>query len=325
VRVLCLTAGEFWEERFIGLDMPVIYVGNNRSRFQRLVRIVTELRRDPVDLIQSAHFYTNLYAAAAAQFLGVRAIGAVRSNVFNEVASNGKVIGHLGLKLPGLLAVNSDAAIQNAIRFGVPQSRLFKLPNVIDTHYFSSSPAITREAVHILAVGRLTPAKRFDRLLSVMAKLRERHGDKIHLTIVGSGRLREALVNQAASLKLTDVVTFHDVVEDVLPFYRNADIYALTSDFEGTPNVAMEAMACGLPIVSTAVGGAVELVEHGETGFLVPPGNDDEFVECMDRLIDSPVLRQQLGQQAAKHIQQFHSVERLPQYLASAYDRVLNS
>src|SRR5213593_4389041 len=97
-RVLCLTRGEFWEERITSLGVPVTWVGERPSRLARTRAIVAELKRERPDILQSQHFYTNLYVVAAARVLGVREIGAIRCNAAWEVSDLGDTLGRLSLR-----------------------------------------------------------------------------------------------------------------------------------------------------------------------------------------------------------------------------------
>src|SRR5262245_58031610 len=132
IRILCLTRGEYWEKRFSEIGVPIIWVGRYRNRLARLLQIIAEVRRDPPDLVQSQHFYTNLYATIAARITGCRDIGALRSDVFSDINAH-LIMGGASLKLSRLLAANSNQAIKNAAQHGLPSERLHLLPNVVNT------------------------------------------------------------------------------------------------------------------------------------------------------------------------------------------------
>lgn len=165
VRVLSLTSSEFWAARIGQLQVPVTWVGRSGSRWGRLASIVAELRQNPAHLVQSQHFFANAYALLAARILRLREIGAIRSTVANEIRGTGRLAGNVCLRLPRLIAANSRAAIDSAIAMGVPASRFFLLPNVVDTEQFSPAARPEGGPLRLLAVGRLIPLKRFDRFL----------------------------------------------------------------------------------------------------------------------------------------------------------------
>ena len=272
VRLFCLTRGEYWEEKIRALGVPVIWVGQSSSRLLRLARICSELRKDPPQIVQSQHFYTNLYAAAAARLLGLREIGAIRSDVWSEIRQNGRLLGPLSLRGPRVIAANSIAAIRTAVAQGIALQRVCLLNNVVDIEQFHPPKDRHSTVFRILTVGRMCTPKRYDRLLDVIAELQRRLPRAVKTILVGDGPLRSELEGQAAQLGLLpDAVRFHGADDNLLHFYNNADVLLLTSDYEGTPNVVLEAMACGLPVVATRVGGISEIVQEGVTGLLAKP------------------------------------------------------
>src|SRR5690606_31546221 len=107
------------------------------------------------------------------------------------------------------------------------------------------------------------------------------------------------LEEQAATLELDpNALEFMGKVDDVAPLYQQADIFLLTSDWEGTPNVVMEAMASGLPVVATKVGDVQHLIDHGENGYLVEPGDEESMVRAVHALIRNPEQRIRFGRSA---------------------------
>jgi glycosyltransferase involved in cell wall biosynthesis len=121
----------------------------------------------------------------------------------------------------------------------------------------------------ILAVGRLTRQKGFDVLLPAFTTLLA-HAPRAHLTIVGTGPDQAALERQRDELGLAHRVTFAGFVQNPYPLMRAADLYVLSSRYEGFPNVALEALACGTPVVATSCPGVAELILPGVNGWLAP-------------------------------------------------------
>ena len=98
-------------------------------------------------------------------------------------------------------------------------------------------------------------------------------GNPAHFAIVGDGELRDSLLALAGGMGITNRVHFLGWKQDMPPVYAALDVLALTSDNEGTPVAVIEAMAAGVPVVATAVGGVPDVIRQGETGWLVPPGD----------------------------------------------------
>ena len=105
--------------------------------------------------------------------------------------------------------------------------------------------------------------------------------------------------------------------------YHESAVCVLTSDFEGTPNVLLEAMASGLPVVATRVGGVPGIVRHEETGFLLEPDNLEGFVAALAELAKNPELRMKMGRHARVQMEQHQSLQRLPAYLSGLYQLAL--
>ncbi len=323
-RVLCLGQNEFWEDRIQALGVAVIRVGEAKSKLGRLFRILAELRQDAPEIIQSQHFYLNAYAAAAARVLGVASIGAMRSNGRMEQLDCGPVGGWLNLHTPRLLAANSQAALRYAAKQRVPAERLFLLANVVDTDGFRPPTSRPSGPLRLLSVGRLIQSKRFDRLISLVARLRLKLNCEFIVTLVGDGPLRDNLRAQATALGLTpSVIEFCSSTADMAPVYQHADAFVMTSELEGTPNVLLEAMASGLPIVAMNVGGVPEIVRPGENGMLVASDDEGGLDAALEQLIRDPQLRSSLGQNGRAYAQANHSLERLATMLSAMYERTL--
>lgn len=323
-RLLTLTQGEFWEQPIKSLGVPITWVGDSPSRIRRLFRVLGEARNDLPDVLQSQHFYTNACACLVARMLRVSGIGAMRNNGRSEVIASGPILGRLNLRMPDTLAANSRSAIEYALAHGVPASRLHLLPNVVDTDWFKPLTSISNGPPTLIAVGRLVKQKRMDRFISLVSRLRTECGLDARGLIVGSGRehedLQPQLEEQAEQLGLLpDILQFRGAVSDMRPVYHEAAVCVLTSDFEGTPNVLLEAMASGLPVVATRVGGVPGIVRHGQTGFLHEPDDLEGMTASLAELVRNPVLRMEMGARARTHVEENHSLERLPVYLNGLY------
>jgi glycosyltransferase involved in cell wall biosynthesis len=325
LRVLSLGQNEFWQDRIENLGVPVTYVGHSPSKLTRLFRIMTELRKCPPDVFQSQHFYTSAYVGTAARLFRLYGIGALRSNGVSELSANGFIGGRLSLRAPNLIAANSQTAIRFATDCGILPERLHFLPNVVDTERYKPAVAGNGHDIRLISVGRLIACKRFDRFLSVLALLRKSLNTTIKGIIVGEGPLRLQLEQHAQALGLlSDVVEFKGGVASMAPVYQKADICVLTSDYEGTPNVLLEAMACGLPIVATRVGGVPEVIREGENGLMVEPDDEASLYAALVSLTNDSRLRKQMGSKARAYAQTNHALDRLPTTLQGLYRLALS-
>ena len=172
------------------------------------------------------------------------------------------------------------------------------------------TPFEQRRHQDICAVGRLTPQKGYDVLLSAFSQFRATHPDH-RLHIYGEGAGRPELESQIAQLGLADVVTLHGNVPNVMHHVADMGMFVMASRYEGMPNALMEAMACGIPCVSADCDfGPAELIQDGENGLLVPVEDVDALANAMARIADDPALAQRLSDQAPM-IRQTHSGEEI--------------
>lgn len=163
----------------------------------------------------------------------------------------------------------------------------------------------------ILCVGRLTPAKG-QRILIEACRQLHQSGRQLHLVLVGSGPDEEQLREAVAAHGLQSVVRFTGALNqaEVRAWYSRADAFALASFAEGIPVVLMEAMASGIPCVSTRITGIPELIRDGEDGLLVTPSDIDELAAALARLMDDNPLRHYLGRSGRARVQQKYNLTR---------------
>jgi glycosyltransferase involved in cell wall biosynthesis len=323
-RVLCLTKGEPLEEEIKAMGIKVTWVGRSRWRPVRLCRIIRELRRERAHILQSAHFYTNLYVAVASRALKIKGIGAIRSDLSSELKING-LMGWWHLHLPQHLIANSEVARRNAIVKGRAGEDVNFVPNAVEVRPRTQARNGNGNAIQVLFAGGLCEPKRADRFLRVMSKLVKSRPDlKVKSAIAGDGPLRSSLEQLAARLGLdSEHVEFLGNLHDVGPFYYKSDLLMLTSDWEGTPNVLLEAMACGLPVVATGVGGIPELIGT-DRGLIVEPDDEDGLTAATIRMIDDRNLRSEMSRHGREYVARFHSLGTVQNQLLPIYEKVLS-
>jgi glycosyltransferase involved in cell wall biosynthesis len=211
-------------------------------------------------------------------------------------------------------------------RSTLPSLRYVVVPNGVDLALFRP-PATRRiprvDRVRCLAVTRLVERKGLTDLIRAMSLLPR---DRFELEIVGSGPDELTLRELVAELGLTDSVTFSGTLDRATTAhrYREADLFTLASREEAFGNVFAEALASGLPVVGSTVGGIPELVHHGQNGLLVPPRNPRALAAAIRHLADDPALRLQMSRRnraqaesnlswdhaTARYLSVYHGVQR---------------
>ena len=232
--------------------------------------------------------------------------------------------------------------------FGVAAEKLRVIPCGVDTEQFvprssrreeppnSSSPAakIESEPPHVgcyddlpllVCVARHVKVKNLGLLLEACALLRER-GVKFRCVSVGDGVCRGELEAKRAALKLEETVEFVGAQEQgaVFKWWQQADVAVLTSENEGMPVCLMEAGACGVPAVATAVGGIPELIVHGETGLLTPAGDARAFADAVLDLLLHPDKSAAMGRAARARVKTKFSLAKQVDDLLAVWSEVLS-
>ena len=173
------------------------------------------------------------------------------------------------------------------------------------------------------AIGRMAPVKNQALLVDAFAALRARRDD-VQLLLVGDGECRDALTQQEGRLGLQGAVIFRTWEPDLSRVYAALDVLAISSVNEGMPVAALEAMASGVAVVSTAVGGVVDLITDGETGWLVPSGDAPALTAALDASLED-AARAAVVDRAAALVRDRHSFDRASEALAAVYDRLLSN
>jgi sugar transferase (PEP-CTERM/EpsH1 system associated) len=219
-------------------------------------------------------------------------------------------------------------------RVGVPSRRITQIYNGVDTARFSpldvradlpGAPEgfITPQSVVIGTVGRLQPVKNQAMLLDATAQLLRQHEalrPRLRLVLVGDGPLQGALHEQVAALGLQDVVWLAGSSSRVVEFLHGFDAFVLPSLNEGISNTVLEAMACGLPVLATAVGGNVEIVRDGVVGQLLPSRDVQALAAAMLALLEQPEQRRSWGAAARQEALERFSMDRMLAAYAKVYD-----
>ena len=207
-------------------------------------------------------------------------------------------------------AVTASAA-DHLSTFGVPREKIRVIPSFyLDHAALHPDPTIAKE-FDLVVCGRLVPNKGLEALLLMLPSL-----PAVRLLVLGDGPIRPTLERLVQSRGLSGRVVFRGWVaqsEDLYRLMQSAKVFVMNSRSEGGPRVALEAMACGMPVISTKVGAMPEVIESGRNGILV--GMDSrELSSAISHLLSDEALRQRMGAQAQKILDRFERTTGIAAY-----------
>lgn len=285
----------------------------------KALRVLT--RQLKPEVIHAYDFHTNFAVAYAAWATEMLAIGSRRSEYNPQKRRRGGVKRLLNAKWPAYHIINStpSADVVNRPLSLFTSRHVFTVRNALDLNLFKSASEVSNKRDFVAAIGSLTTVKRWDRLLRVVRDLKSVLGEDIRFQIAGDGPLRPALATLADDLGVSRIVEFRGAVHDIPAFLGGAKLLVHTSESEGCPNVVMEAMACGLPVVAMQTGEIPYLVEDGKTGFVVHQQDEKMFVERVSLLLGNDELRLRMGAAARAKATREFTLERLVSETLAAY------
>ena len=198
-----------------------------------------------------------------------------------------------------ITTVSKTFADEISNKFGA-SDKIYFIPNGVDIP--ESVQKVDRNILKLLFVGSLIPRKGVHILIDAMARLKTKRN--ILLNIIGEGPEKENLTRQVNENEQNGKIHFlgNLAPEDVQKYMLERDCLILPSYMEGTPNVVKEAMACGLPVIATNVGGIPELVTHGEQGLLFEPGDVETLVKHINYILENPEKASEMGRKGRQFI-----------------------
>jgi glycosyltransferase involved in cell wall biosynthesis len=228
----------------------------------------------------------------------------------------------------------SERLRQEIVGFGVaPPEKIEVIPLGLDLRPFAGETPRGRlraglglgpDECLIGSVGRLVPVKNHRMFLHAAGALR-RSGRRVKFAVVGDGELRAELEAEAHALELNGDVFFTGWRRDLPNVYADLDLLVNSSLNEGTPVAVIEAMAAGVPVVATSVGGVPDVVAHGVTGTLVPSGDGEALARALADRLDCPGETRQMAQAARAEAAQRYSVEQLVARMDALYQGLLRA
>ncbi len=308
-------------------DIRIMELGKKDGFDWKLFTRIRDIAKEGrIDLIHTHNQAAHIYGSIAGLISGIPVVhtkhGRNRSEDRKATCLN-RLCSMLSRKV---VTVSVDSAQVSTVIENVPAHKVTTIHNGIDIDAFSSlSPSRSASpAVNIGIVARLVPDKDHLTLLR-SCKILARDFSNFTLFLVGDGPLREGLQAAAVELGIARNVRFMGFRHDVATLLRSFDIFALSSVTEGLSLTLLEAMASGIPIVATDVGGNSEVVVHGKTGFIVPAQSPEAFADKLLLLSKDSKLRVQMGNAGRKRVEEKFNIRITAKRYEALYHEIINT
>jgi glycosyltransferase involved in cell wall biosynthesis len=327
--------GDF-ERPFERLDIPIYHYNIIEGsillpiNMLKLVKFLSFVRSEKPSIIHSWLFHPNLIACICKLHIrGVRLVTSKRNSNFWYKKQH-FLVNRLVYKESNKVVVNAFFLKKEILVYNNIDGKIVVIPNGIDTsvgegetEIDSSVSQLRREGKVIIgSIGRFAPQKRYEDIITAAEGVVKKNR-KAHFFFLGGRCSIEKYKTRIRELELDSYVTIKDEVENVYPYLKGFDIFLISSSHEGMPNVIMEAMVMGKPIIATKVGGVTDLIEDGNNGILVPPFRPDKIAKAIETLLGDKKLQRRFATNNKKKIREF-SINKMISNVADMYDEVLS-
>lgn len=330
LHILVLYPGK---EQVVGNNIWIYSVcGNKFSRFlaayQKAKRII---RNRQIDFISSQDpFFAGLIGWLLKKKFGLPLQIQVHTDFLSQYFWEESWMNRIRVSLARFLIrgadkirVVSERIKRSLIRIGIDEDKILVIPiysdngkqAILDDEYSRRE----NNKFIFLTIGRLSREKNIEMQIAAMVEIIKSHPET-ELHIVGDGPMKNKLEAGVKNLGLAEEIKFFGWQDDLGEFYRNADAFLLTSNYEGWGMVVVEAAACGLPIIMTDVGLAGEIIKNNESGLIVPAGGKNKLKEAMIKLLENVDFRKELGKKAKQAAEKLPGREEYLQAYKKAFD-----
>ncbi len=320
VHVACVHASGEWlpqiAEAAVSIREFPFSTFHHADTMRQAREFVRWCRGRDIAVVHTTDLCTNIFALPAAAAAGVPVRVANRREIIPDRTRGQIVAQRAAYQLAHKVVANCDAAAARLRFERVPAGRIVVVPNGVDASAFAVTRS-RRPLRRVTMVAHLQPQKGHDVLIDAAPEIL-RHFPDARFDIVGTGPELEHLTARARAQGIARAVTFVGYEPDVPRRLTQADICVLPSYTEACPNAVLEAMAASLPIVATAVGGVVELIEDGRSGLLMSPGDPHALAHSVCRLMASRAMGARLGRAACLDAQRY-SFDRMTAAFESIY------
>ncbi len=314
------------------LGIPVVSLGlmQRGGHDRRVVPALRQLMRDHrIDLVHTHLYHANLYGRLATRRENLPVIASVH-NTYHRTKWHRRLLNRLLARRTYAVTAGSAEVERDLLTIDrIPRDKVVRLPNCIDLDRVETGLTASEAKrqlgfqesdIVIGTVGRVEEQKGHTYLLEAFAQVRQQPGgDALRLLIVGDGRMLPRLHETAATLGLEEVCRFPGQLAKLADVYRAVDLFAMPSLWEGLSLAMLEAMAAGLPVIATDVGGAREVLGDNQCGRLVPPRDATALARAITDLLGHPDERARVAAAGRDRVRSTYSAVTLAARLSSMY------
>lgn len=283
------------------------------------------IKQIQADIVHTHNSTPWIYTAAAISLLNAKThlIHTKHSNLDADKTQLQKAE-RFASKVTGYIIADSQSVIDFMVeKQNIAQDKIRLIYNGIDVDKFNLAVPHRQDNIkRIGIVARLVPVKDHKNLLEGFTLLSRKLPD-VELVIIGDGPLKDKLTAQVKQLRLESRVKFLGSRRDIPELLQQLDVFVLCSIDEGMPISLLEAMAAGLPVVATSVGGNREIIIENETGLLIPPQNPEALAEAMLRILTNEPLASAMSKEAVRVVAERFSINKMVQGYTSLYGSLL--
>ncbi len=331
---------EIEKENFQCFKIPVALkppsAGRDYLRVMRCYRILFSfLREDDFQIVHTNGYFADIIGIPLSKLLRIPSISTCHGFISND--RNLRIYNKLdvlGLRFANEIIAVSEEIREELIKAGISKGRVIVIQNAVDWNMsdriFLENRRKTRklydiggEEILIGYVGRLSEEKGLRYLIEAVSELKK-FGLEVRIVIIGEGPGRSEIERWVMERGISNSVIFAGFQRDIKKWLPSIDIFVLPSLTEGTPIALLEAMAAGLPVVASAVGGIPEVVNSGKNGILIPPANPGELVNALLTVSKNDRLRKSLSKVAKETIRKRFGVEKWITKIENTYTELLS-
>lgn len=296
-----------------------------------LLRLADEIQPDIIHA-HNLFFSTTLIAAALKRHLARPLVVTMHLGTLDCISGPARIaaagwertVGRSILRCADRVIAVSQAVAKHAAALRYPASSTRVIPNGVDLDRFFPSPDSTSDHARVGLVGRLIFNKGPRYFVESVPAVLEMH-PRTEFVLAGEGPLRDELERRVAQLGIGHAVTFLGKRTDIPDILRTCDLYVRPSLTEGLPLTVLEAMACGVPVIATPVGGTAEVVQDGVTGLLIRPGEVDDLARATNDLLANPSRGRALAHQARALVQRSFNWDAVTRQTTAVYQELIHT